>query len=273
MEYSAADQSVTFLMFANLWHNLQLARIYNRGLTVARMDALQPITREEIAGAGLQHRRLIKRLTFMSQGPAYDKLMAEADDNFHNVLQRAHTTGPEMLAYYKEQFDSGDLFGSTTPWWDAGTKTTAPEFDLETTQLMYERGRLDVKLMGWSKRADGAIVDASCAVRVDKEDVHVKVCGTCLKRADEVAGGKLNICARCTNRWYCSRECQQEDWKLHKPICNEWVQVEKGKTASSSASSTSSAGGTGRGSSSSSSPGSGADAEAPLPRVYGQIEI
>lgn len=26
---------------------------------------------------------------------------------------------------------------------------------------------------------------------------------------------------RCNLRWYCGRECQKEDWKVHKARCNQ----------------------------------------------------
>ncbi len=27
-------------------------------------------------------------------------------------------------------------------------------------------------------------------------------------------------CSRCRNEWYCGRECQVQQWKKHKPVCD-----------------------------------------------------
>ena len=31
--------------------------------------------------------------------------------------------------------------------------------------------------------------------------------------------GRLFKCSRCKDVYYCSKECQKKDWKLHKIIC------------------------------------------------------
>ncbi|EIW57990.1 ankyrin, partial [Trametes versicolor FP-101664 SS1] len=41
-----------------------------------------------------------------------------------------------------------------------------------------------------------------------------KRCATCAR-----ADGPLKFCAKCHATWYCSKECQKEDWKNHKPTC------------------------------------------------------
>lgn len=44
---------------------------------------------------------------------------------------------------------------------------------------------------------------------------HVQsACGLCGK-----TGGELSACGKCKVRFYCSRECQKEDWKVHKRAC------------------------------------------------------
>ena len=39
-------------------------------------------------------------------------------------------------------------------------------------------------------------------------------CNACAKK-----GVKLMVCGQCKATYYCSQECQKNDWKLHKPIC------------------------------------------------------
>jgi hypothetical protein len=43
-------------------------------------------------------------------------------------------------------------------------------------------------------------------------------CHTCL-RWNDVLGGSFSACGQCARRWYCSRECQKKDWKVHKKSC------------------------------------------------------
>lgn len=43
-------------------------------------------------------------------------------------------------------------------------------------------------------------------------------CSTCRKTPRELAN-PLKRCAKCSNQWYCSRECQKADWKGHKKVC------------------------------------------------------
>jgi len=52
----------------------------------------------------------------------------------------------------------------------------------------------------------------------------------CLDQYDEVnTKPKCEVCAneaptrcsRCRVAWYCSRQCQEQDWKRHKPACSQ----------------------------------------------------
>jgi len=44
-------------------------------------------------------------------------------------------------------------------------------------------------------------------------------CTRCLAR--EEAGAQLRRCGRCKGVWYCSKECQMQDWSRHKKTCKE----------------------------------------------------
>ena len=46
----------------------------------------------------------------------------------------------------------------------------------------------------------------------------VKRCRNCSKISEQAA---LFICSRCGRSHYCSKKCQKEDWKRHKPECTE----------------------------------------------------
>ncbi|KAK5732576.1 hypothetical protein LTR17_010391 [Elasticomyces elasticus] len=45
------------------------------------------------------------------------------------------------------------------------------------------------------------------------------VCGVC--GTEPSAGGTLLRCTRCKSVWYCGKDCQQEDWNLHKIACKK----------------------------------------------------
>ena len=46
-----------------------------------------------------------------------------------------------------------------------------------------------------------------------------KKCAACEKKKS--AELKLQKCSRCTSVRYCSVACQKQDWKAHKPRCQE----------------------------------------------------
>lgn len=50
------------------------------------------------------------------------------------------------------------------------------------------------------------------SIEAHNTDVHFCASTSCSKT------GKLR-CARCQDMWYCSAECQLEDWRYHKPRC------------------------------------------------------
>lgn len=43
-------------------------------------------------------------------------------------------------------------------------------------------------------------------------------CSSCRKTQRDLPN-PLKRCAKCSNQWYCSRECQKADWKSHKKVC------------------------------------------------------
>ena len=57
--------------------------------------------------------------------------------------------------------------------------------------------------------------------RVVKTAVEAKRCAACHTAEAELAAGRsLRKCARCSLVWYCSAECQQQDWRQgHKQVC------------------------------------------------------
>ncbi|KAK4960895.1 hypothetical protein LTR10_001384 [Elasticomyces elasticus] len=45
-----------------------------------------------------------------------------------------------------------------------------------------------------------------------------QVCESC-DSDTSVGGGALSRCARCTKVYYCSKQCQKQDWPRHKAVC------------------------------------------------------
>ncbi|KAH9848255.1 hypothetical protein C2E23DRAFT_740102 [Lenzites betulinus] len=48
---------------------------------------------------------------------------------------------------------------------------------------------------------------------------YLPSCARCYKPDSRAGGIQLKRCARCTAVRYCSKECQREDWPVHKKVC------------------------------------------------------
>jgi len=44
-------------------------------------------------------------------------------------------------------------------------------------------------------------------------------CTTCKSSSSKEEGGELKCCGGCKTTFYCSRDCQKADWKMHKKTC------------------------------------------------------
>ncbi|KAF8457108.1 hypothetical protein BDZ91DRAFT_744599 [Kalaharituber pfeilii] len=66
-------------------------------------------------------------------------------------------------------------------------------------------------------------------------------CVTCKKTPAQLQLSSLKKCAKCLTATYCSRQCQADDWKLHKRSCGGGKGKDTSTNASSSSSSYSSA--------------------------------
>lgn len=56
-------------------------------------------------------------------------------------------------------------------------------------------------------------------VLVPKEEL-IKRCGAC-GAWEEVDEPRFSRCKRCKSKYYCSKECQKDDWNDHKALCKE----------------------------------------------------
>lgn len=58
-----------------------------------------------------------------------------------------------------------------------------------------------------------------------KKESEARECNYCHKKESEKDGKeiKLKRCSRCKKVYYCSKECQKEDWKTHKKECDKVI--------------------------------------------------
>ena len=66
-----------------------------------------------------------------------------------------------------------------------------------------------------------------------KKETTVKACSFCSKTSRST-GEELKSCGVCREVYYCSHECQQQDWNQHKGICTSDPQVQKKRRQQSS---------------------------------------
>jgi len=74
------------------------------------------------------------------------------------------------------------------------------------------------------KGSDGSIVGPMYDDFIDKSGLN-KGCNHCGLTESQLKGSSksLKICSKCKSKYYCSSECQQKGWKLHKPHCESFV--------------------------------------------------
>ena len=106
--------------------------------------------------------------------------------------------------------------------------------------LQEEKGPLDCVICGASATLvkDGplrgrcevdAVIRLLLAVRETMQQLNFK--NNSIRRSCEVCGstGQIQKCGRCQLTSYCSTQCQNLDWPLHKKICKARVQGQQAK--------------------------------------------
>jgi hypothetical protein len=71
----------------------------------------------------------------------------------------------------------------------------------------------------------------------DAKYTDIKMCRHCNK-IEAPGGAKLMKCQRCKQSYYCSKDCQVADWKIHKKTCKEQSSKIESRSASKTSSST-----------------------------------
>jgi mitochondrial splicing suppressor protein 51 len=82
------------------------------------------------------------------------------------------------------------------------------------SQSQNEAGRQDRFIRLLKAQVRGKVMDPS------NENTETRICTTC-KISESSLANALKRCAKCQTTPYCSRKCQQADWKSHKKVCNK----------------------------------------------------
>jgi hypothetical protein len=94
-------------------------------------------------------------------------------------------------------------------------KSGTPTGDILDAVAAGEDGPINVK----ARSALGRL--QSLARLSNNTCTDLKICGHCERLETQMEGAKLMKCQRCKVIYYCSKNCQVADWKVHKKRCNE----------------------------------------------------
>lgn len=83
----------------------------------------------------------------------------------------------------------------------------------------------------WSKMMD-LLINKLEAALPDQADAGRVICDGCKKDSSWFSAGLMK-CSGCNTKFYCSRDCQKKDWKLHKKTCGKSGGTSKGQQSSS----------------------------------------
>jgi nucleoid DNA-binding protein len=96
---------------------------------------------------------------------------------------------------------------------------------LETVQkLMYKNNQLIEKIKRDNELlsvVEKTIVDFNDSViNIISHTTTIKICGFCSGTNNNQENRKLKKCGGCKKTYYCSVDCQSQDWIFHKKICS-----------------------------------------------------
>ncbi len=95
----------------------------------------------------------------------------------------------------------------------SGTRTG----DILDAVIARKDGPINEKAKSGLVRLQSLALLSNCA---DESDNVVKRCRNCDKIETQMVSALLLKCKRCKITYFCSKECQVADWKIHKKKCN-----------------------------------------------------
>lgn len=160
--------------------------------------------------------KLAHHLELMMQ-PAYARHMKEKNPN-GAMTTRARLQLKEALSAYRP----GTRYSySNKTFLEASMSRMLPIKGAKVDRV-FEAGSSKIIVM---KLPNGQTLPQVIGPPSDEEvgqtPIHPNhVCGGCGEAQGE-KGGELQVCSRCRDRKFCSRECQKKAWKTHKIICSQ----------------------------------------------------
>jgi phage FluMu protein Com len=116
-------------------------------------------------------------------------------------------------------------------------RTGTPTGDILNAVIAGKDGPINERIKSSLARLQSLALLSNCS---DECDDVIKRCHHCEKLESQMDGTLLMKCSRCKVTYYCSKDCQVIDWKIHKKMCKVLgsgiVSRSKFKTAQNTAS-------------------------------------
>ena len=121
------------------------------------------------------------------------------------------------------EFDRARLFAAMASYLETALASRSGKFNLDVNATtMFEVCNCDERtLVKYLKKR----IPCSCLDEIYEEVKSITRTGVCHNCSSTVERSKMLTCSRCGDSNYCCRSCQKADWRRHKRICEQSVNL------------------------------------------------